>query len=537
MHRPHMTDNSECARPDPIDRLVRFLGPALRNRAIVVQRIALALVVGVTVEATSLAVSPRVGEDDVAPPAAAKAPSTARDDGDAPKPIMVDAVAFDLAGGTRILGFLDRQHCGTTWIVNRGTSIPLLDRDVTGQTNVVVDSRDVELETETYRILQRASAMESANDWFVLGRGAEVLELYPEMKECFARVLELDPEFARKDLIARRLALVDAIEARGSQDPPSPPPADAPEAAEAADTKDAKSVPAKPDATKSEDAATDSSKPDAAKPGAAKPDAAKPDAAKPDAAKARASPATPVSPEAASWKQIQALHQQQDFKNARRWIVEYVAKWPRSEQRAALATKLEAVLAAQRKKQAKDVQTNFLSTAKQLCSQRAMDVSGGIESAKAWAREECFAEALRAVAKRTDLGGECEAFELWTDRYAYGSATPTCYGSGTFVLEYDAGNATVMSIPPGPDEWWKSPETKTADRASFLFSYFGEHALYDGRGGHIRVEGVSSKSCTACAGLGIIEYQNTHVRSGPSPSSTDCTRCKKLKGDRSINLR
>jgi len=357
-------------------------------------------------------------------------------------------------------------------LIIHGAEIPIPNRTIGSRDPIIVDALSLARPTDVFERLQRMMEFVTAEDWFSLGRCAEALGLPIEAKKCFAKALEIDPEFARADLIRRRLVLLHSNEAAG------------------------------PGATNGK-ATSDPNRAEAA----------------------------------AQLQNIVKLHVQKKHAAALDAVIDFYARFPQSSVRDDVAKRLKAIVEDRRKAKVELVQTEFFPAARRLCEKRAGDAGSGIDAAKEWARTSCFAEALRAVAMKSDIDGECEAFDLWMSRNRYASGAPVCYGAGTFVLEYDAGNAEVASIAPSPDEWWRSTATKSKDRADFLFAYFGEFAQYDGRGGLIEVMVRASKSCSPCAGLGVVRFRNTHAKSGPSEGSKPCERCKKLGADRAISLK
>lgn len=441
---------------------------ARRRRSWAACLVSLGMVLGSVDERESRA-QPILVDDPAAP-----SDSAAQVDGsnEAPSPVTLEALRLTLSGGRVLLGLDGGQICDTSLLIIHGAEIPIPNRTIELRDAIVVDALSLAQPRDIYERLQRMMEFVTADDWFSLGRCAEALGLPIEVKKCFAKALEIDPEFARADLIRRRLALFDSNEAVGSG------------------------------ATNGEDTSD------------------------PNRAEAEA-----------LLQSIVKLHVQKKHAAALDAVIDFYARFPQSSVRDDVAKRLKTIVEDRRKAKVAFVQTEFFPAARRLCEKRAGDVGSGIDAAKEWARSQCFSEALRAVAMKHDIDGECEAFDLWMARNPYASGAPVCYGPGTFVIEYDAGNVEVASIAPSPDEWWRSTTTKSKDRADFLFAYFGEFAQYDGRGGLIEVMVRASKPCSVCAGLGVVRFRNTHAKSGPSEGSKPCERCKKLGADRAISLK
>jgi tetratricopeptide (TPR) repeat protein len=129
---------------------------------------------------------------------------------DEPPAMSLRAIKVTVTGGKSITGLPGGEDAQTVRVVRRGNVTPVPRGNIVRIENVSVDALEVENPPEAFERARREANVDSAIEWYNLGLIAEALTLYEQAKECFARALEIDPRFSRKDAIERRQKILDA---------------------------------------------------------------------------------------------------------------------------------------------------------------------------------------------------------------------------------------------------------------------------------------------------------------------------------------
>lgn len=88
----------------------------------------------------------------------------------------------------------------------------------------------------------------------------------------------------------------------------------------------------------------------------------------------------------------------------------------------------------------------------------------------------------------------------------------------------------IADVPPTPDEWWAAASTD--ERLSFLLAFFAEKA------GKVNVSALDQRVCSTCSGRGALEFYNTNAGpNGESEQEVPCPRCKTLGFDRLVKFK
>jgi tetratricopeptide (TPR) repeat protein len=88
----------------------------------------------------------------------------------------------------------------------------------------------------------------------------------------------------------------------------------------------------------------------------------------------------------------------------------------------------------------------------------------------------------------------------------------------------------IADVPPTQEQWWAAASTD--ERLSFLVAFFAE------KSGKVNVQSLDQRMCSTCAGNGSIEMY--HTQSGPNGESDEavpCPRCKTLGFDRLVKFK
>src|SRR5262249_39143226 len=130
-------------------------------------------------------------------------------------------------------------------------------------------------------------------------------------------------------------------------------------------------------------------------------------------------------------RRIRALKLQKDFAGALKLVDDFMKKWPSSAFLSDVQKEQGSLTALFKANLLNDMRSEFFPIARELCVKKALEPDVELGPAMNWAEQVCFGEALKALAKRKNMA-DPDAFKLWQQRGKYGSATPVCYGGGTF---------------------------------------------------------------------------------------------------------